>query len=79
MDIPDPNLRAAIQQNLNLTEDAPITRDDMRQLVDVYFFGRDIIDLSGIEFATELRTLDVAGCKIADISPLANLDPTHHP
>ena len=73
VDIPDPNLRAAIQQNLNLTEDAPITRDDMRQLVDVYFFGRDISDLSGIEFATELRTLDVAGCKIADISPLANL------
>ena len=30
VDIPDPNLRAAIQQNLNLTEDAPITRDDMR-------------------------------------------------
>ena len=76
VDIPDPNLRAAIQQELNLPPNAAITRDDMRRLVAVRynaFRQLDITDLRGMEFATELRTLEIPGGGITDVSPLVNL------
>ena len=73
VDIPDLNLRTAIRQKLDLPQDAPITRDDMRRLVRINFSHRAIKDLDGIEFATELRTVNLAWNQITDLTALATL------
>ena len=73
VDIPDFNLSAAIREKLDLPQDAPITRDDMRRLVRINFSHRAIQTLDGIEFATELRTVNLAWNQLTDITPLATL------
>ena len=76
VEIPDPNLHAAIRDALNLPGDAPITQAAMRRLtkLEPRFQGiRGITDLSGLEFATNLEHLDLAMDPISDLTPLANL------
>ena len=73
--IPDPNLRAAIEEALG-KEDAdtvPITLEEMATLTSLRTSNRDIKNLKGIEFATQLKTLELGGNSITDISLLKNL------
>ena len=80
VDIPDPNLRDAIRNALNLPGDVPITQADMRRLtkLEPRWQGiQGITDLSGIEFATNLKHLDLAMNPISDFTPLANLAQLH--
>ena len=76
VDVPDPNLRAAIQDALNLPGNAPITQVAMRRLTKLEPRFRGIqgtTNLSGLEFATNLEHLDLAMDPISDLTPLANL------
>ena len=73
VDIPDPNLRAAIAEALDKPPGDAITRADMETLGKLRAGGRDITDLRGIEFAINLTVLDLFGNTISDISPLASL------
>ena len=73
VDIPDPNLRAAIADALNITPDAPITRPDMRRLTHLSAYNREIIDLSGLEAATNLEDLALGQNLLRNLSPLAHL------
>ena len=73
VDIPDPNLRAAIAQALDKAPEDPITRADMQRLVRLSASFRDITDLRGIEFATNLEGLYLFGNNISDIPAVANL------
>ena len=50
--IPDPNLRAAIAEELGKSPNAPITVEDMKGLTHLTAVGRDIRDLTGLQFAT---------------------------
>ena len=78
--ISDPNLRAAVRDALNLPGDAPITQADMRRLtkLEPRWQGiQGITDLSGLEFATNLRHLDLAMNPISDFTPLASLAQLH--
>lgn len=80
VDIPDPNLRHAVRDALNLPGDAPITQAAMRRLtkLEPRFQGiRGITDLSGLEFATNLEHLDLAMDPISDLTPLATLVQLH--
>ena len=73
VDIPDLNLRAAIEAALGKEAGAPITADEMATLT---YFRRDnagISDLSGLEFATNLTRLLLPRNSISDISPVAGL------
>ena len=68
---PDPNLEAAIREALNKQEGA-ITDGDLAGLTELDASERGIIDLTGIEYCTNLQTLTLRGNQISDISPLLN-------
>ena len=70
VDIPDPNLRAAIETILGKASDATITMSDM---VNLTYFGplsANISNLAGLEFATNLIELNLENNSISDLSPL---------
>ena len=71
--IPDPNLRAAIAEALGKSPNAPITVQEMEGLGELDARNRGIQDLTGLQFATNLRWLYFQENKIPNISPLAGL------
>ena len=71
--IPDPNLRAFIEENLGKTPNAPITVEEMTRLHRISPEEKGISDLTGLEFATNLEWLKIQGNQISDLSPLAGL------
>ena len=71
--IPDPNLRTAIAEMLNKNPNAPITVEDMEGLTRLNVDGKDIRDLTGIQFATKLSVIKGSGSKVSDLSPIAGL------
>ena len=73
IDIPDPNLRAAIEKALGVAAGAPITVDQMAALTHLEAPNANISDLTGLEFATHLTYLNLAENSISDISALVNL------
>ena len=73
VNMPDPNLRTAVRESLDLPNGAPITRDAMLQLIKLRPGSRGIENLSGVEFAKNLRELSIWGNPITDLSPIAGL------
>lgn len=59
VDIPDANLRAAIEDSLGKASGAPITRAEMATLTSLEVPNKNISDLTGLEFATGLTRLDL--------------------
>ena len=72
--IPDPNLRAAIAEVLGKAPDAPITVEEMATLTDITVRYKEIEDLQGLQFATNLETLQLDTISTSDLSPLAGLE-----
>ena len=73
VDIPDPNLRAAVEAKLGKAAGATITVDDMVTLTELDGHDAGISNLIGLEFATNLIVLYLWDNLISDISPLADL------
>ena len=73
VDIPDPNLRSAVRNELELSANAPITQDDMTRLNHLRAYHSDILNLSGLEFATQLEELVLGGNLISDLRALTGL------
>ena len=77
--IPDPNLKQAIRKKLGISQKQPIFQKDMLRLkklrnADFWSPGLEgITDLIGLEYATNLTSLDMVGHSLSDLSPLANL------
>ena len=82
--IPDANLRAVIADSLGKAENAPITRADMATLTGIAAPNKGIRNLTGLEYATNLRNLYLGGLvtiddewfnsnDISDLSPLSTL------
>ena len=71
IDIPDSNLRAAIEKALDKA--SPITQADMARLTTLYANDSNISDLTGLEHATNLTELALQNNSISDISLLAGL------
>ena len=59
--IPDANLRAAIEAALGKTSGASITPAEMATLTSLEAQDKEIRDLTGLEFATGLTTLNLGG------------------
>ena len=70
VNIPDPNLRAAIETALGKAAGAPITVADMGTLTSLTARDANISDLTGLEGATNLTGLVLGGNSITDLSPL---------
>ena len=71
--IPDPNLRAAIAEALGKSPNAPITVEEMGRLDGLYNNDYGIQDLTGLQFATNLRRVHLGLNQISDLSPIAGL------
>lgn len=73
VNIPDPNLRAALRQALDLPQGAPITREAMVTLTNLRLAGLGIENLAGLEFAQNLTDLHIGRNPISDITPVSSL------
>ena len=73
VNIPDPNLRTAIEQVLGKARGATITVPEMETLVVLYATNKNVTNLTGLETATSLKQLRLAHNNITNISPLAGL------
>ena len=73
VDIPDPNLRAEIEEALGKDAGATITVPEMENLTYLFAFDTQIRDLTGLETATNLNMLWVSDSVISDITALAAL------
>ena len=68
--IPDPNLRAAISEEL---DGAPVTRETMLQLTELDARERGVIDLTGLGYAHNLKSLTLVYNNISDLTPISDL------
>ena len=73
VDIPDPNLRAVIENALGKVSGATITTADMATLTRLDANEAGISDLIGLEHATNLRDLHLWSNSVSDLSSLAGL------
>ena len=71
--IPDTNLERVLREALKLPAETPITEADMRQLTSLNAAARQITDLTGLDYATNLTELRLGGNPITDIRPLTHL------
>ena len=68
IDIRDPNLRREIAKKLNKSVDGLLTQEDMKKLTGTFrAANKSIMDLTGLEFAVNLKSLLLSGNKISDI------------
>ena len=73
VDIPDPNLRAAVETELGKASGDTITVAEMATLTELDASEIGVSQLTGLETAGSLTVLWLDGNTIADISPLAGL------
>ncbi len=72
--MPDPALRQAVREKLDMPSDVPLTQAYLQQrLTGLDVRGKGIADLTGVEHATDLQALVLIENKIQDISPLSGL------
>ena len=72
--MPDANLRAAVREKLGLSNDVPLTKDNIKQLTHLEAQNREIRSIQGLEFAENLEVgLNLGGNLIQDITPLQSL------
>ena len=73
VDVPDPNLRAAIETTLGKASGTPITAAEMETLTFFRAIDANINDLTGLEYATNLTYLFLWNSAISDLTPLSDL------
>ena len=74
VEIPDSNLKRLIREALSLPEAVPLTQGQMQRLTELDAGGdRGITNLTGLEYATNIRSLRLHNNPIVDISPLVHL------
>ena len=73
VDIPDPNLRQAVREALDLSDEIALTQAQMLRLKVLEAKYAEIQDLTGLEYATNLKSLVLSVNNIQDITPLAGL------
>ena len=71
--MPDPALRAVVRGEIGLLPEAPFTKEKLLRLDYLDAHDNGILDITGLEFATNLRELRLSQNPITDLRPLANL------
>ena len=72
--MPDPALRKAVREWMGIPAGRPLTQADLQEhLVGLHLPDREIVNLTGLEHATDLRSLGLSRNKISDVSPLSGL------
>ena len=78
VDIPDPNLRAAVETALGKAEGKLITPSGMATLTRLEKPEAGVHNLTGLEYATNLTYLDFWKSSVSDLSPVAGLTHLTH-
>ena len=73
LEMPDANLAKAVREALDLAPDAPITQTALQGLTRLGANWREITNLTGLEYATNLERLYLSNNQISDLTPLATL------
>ena len=73
VEIPDPNLKRAVREALTLPDETPITQTEMLRLKRLTAKEAQIENITGLEYATNLKSLVLSVNEIHDITPLAGL------
>ena len=73
VEIPDPNLELAIREKLGLSSEFPITQQEMLRLTGFAAEVAGIENITGLEYATNLKFLFLRNNPIQDLTPLASL------
>ena len=73
VNIPDANLREAINEALGKASNAQVTLKEIVTLTRLTANNRGISDLTGLEVATGLESVELQHNQISDLSPLAGL------
>ena len=71
--IPDSNLRAAVAEALGKSANASITVEEMEELQRLEPRSRDIRDIAGLQFATNLTSIELTRTSVSDLSPVRGL------
>ncbi len=72
--MPDVNLRMAIREKLELPDEVPLTKENIKSLIHLEAQHRGIRSIQGLEFAQNLEVgLNLGINLIEDITPLQNL------
>jgi len=75
VDFADPNLKTAVEEALGISDPTPT---DMLSLTFLNADSKGIVDLAGLQYATNLTTLLLWGNQISDIWPIAGLTNLTH-
>ena len=75
VEIPDPNLRAAVREALNIADhpDVELTQSLMQRLTNLRAPFSQISDLEGLQYATNITELALDNNSITDLHPIAAL------
>ena len=73
VDIPDLNLREALEAALQINAGEDITKEALAGLNELQASRKGITNLSGLEYCTNLIELNIWGNQISDILAVANL------
>ena len=71
--MPDPALRTAVRGEIGLLPGVSLTKEKLQVVNSINVAGKGISDITGLEFATNLKALDISRNPITDLRPLANL------
>ena len=71
--MPDLNLKQAVREALALSDERPLTQPEMLRLKTLDARDRQIADLTGLEYATNLIRITLPDNEISDLTPLARL------
>ena len=72
--MPDPNLRQAVREKLEIPDEIPIHPADMAALSHLVIIEHDIESLRGLEYAINLGFLHIGRGEVSDLTPLAELE-----
>ena len=70
----DPNLAAIVREAVNLEPNDPISQEALQELRKLPADASNISDLTGLEKATNLETLELRGTPVSDVNPLSGLE-----
>jgi internalin A len=73
VNFPDPNLESAVRDALQIDSPTNIYQTNMLTMTNLYAAYRGIQDLSGLETASNLLTLDLGFNQLTNLSPIAGL------
>ena len=71
--MPDGNLRTVVREALNLDSNTTLTQQAMQTLAELDAENSEISDIRGLEYATQLETLNLGANRISNITVLEEL------